>query len=449
MNLSNEMKKLIFLSLAPLVLSSCPSEQPPPRFKRNGERPTSSLDRFLDNLELTLLDIAKECKGKAASCFYDKAHDYIEFSACKSSRLPPVFSSVEECHSEAIKVLNYVADGGQTTRRRRRSRRGGGGSGGGSSDDGGVCGRERNPLQTETLNSACPASGGSELTDARRLNRIAYFFTANSFRHEDFQLGGVGESDPNQDLILVFYMFVDRVFLLLNHTKLSADTGDTFYVYVGGVRQELSISGGYPSGGRHYGDDEVIFSEVNAPVSVGTKMLSKTAQEIHLAEEVGGSCRYHTPSGADAVSGACPASNPPSGKKLTDITFSAWGRYHKSDYSLRSTSSADLLFYDNEHPSLLRWLQVEGNKEFVAFDKDRIPFSSSKTYYMYLQIGSGAKTRYSLAKVEDEYCGENDIPHIFFEVEDGPDISRGSALNFWLAKEDGGDCVFYKQVPSE
>ena len=78
----------------------------------------------MGDLDLDLLDIEDDCRGKGRSCFWDKAHDHIEFVFCDRESLPDGFHSVHDCDRAAIKILDdFLESQPKETYRRRRSRR--------------------------------------------------------------------------------------------------------------------------------------------------------------------------------------------------------------------------------------------------------------------------------------------------------------------------------------
>ena len=350
-----------------------------------------------------------------------------------------------------------------------RSYRGGGSSsssssssssGGGSSSGGSParCSGSGVSVRTHTINGECPDTDGSDLTSSRKLARIktAYDLSRvvyqtldetalNDAPSQDFRVAGVGDSDPDQDLILAMWVFGPNLYIYTLKDPITEVVGNNrlgVLFYLNGDLRFLTFLG--ESVNEYKGKRVLVWR--NHLGGRYNRVLGADEVDIHWAYQtsVTGSftCTFWDSSSATTVlSGTCPRS-PDSENKLTEMSFTEYGRYLKSDYEI-SMERKDAGSSDPEQSILLHYYRA-GSKQIAVLNKSAISYSSSDTYYLYIKplVNSAEKTKYSLTALDGEYCGDNDIQHISFEVEDGPDISD-VYQDIWLAKETDDSCIFY------
>ena len=346
-------------------------------------------------------------------------------------------------------------EGGSSRRRGSSSSSSSSSSGGGSSSGGPArCSGGGVSVTTHTIDGDCPDTDGSALDNSRKLTRISIEHrSGDTYRTKDenalsdapskaFRVAGVGDSDPDQDVILAMWLFGSDLFIYTDKDTITSEvghlrinSGNGFILYLNGRSKFVNLIG---ESVNEYKGKDVLIWKTHLGGNYG-RILGNSEVDMHWARQYGASCKYWTLSGVESLSSSC-SRTPANEHRLAEISFTEYGRYLKSGYeiSMEDKQSSDS---DPEQRIFLHYYTA-GNKQIAVLNKSAISYSSSDTYYLYMKPSdSSSKTKYSLTALDGEYCGDNNIQHISFEVEDGPEINVRNDI--WLAKETDDSCIFY------
>ena len=310
---------------------------------------------------------------------------------------------------------------------------------------------------TSTINGDCPypAEDRDTLTNSRRLARvnIQYNRYASSVPKDEtalssapsrgFRTAGVGDSDPKQDIILAMWVFGSDLFIYMLKEKIASVTNHYnagMLMYLDGRLEFFALKFLGESNNTYNGKTVLIFTQHIGNSRRYNSILGQSDVDIHLAYQRGRTCTFWTASDTKSLSERCPRRDPDNEDKLTEMSWTEYGRYLNSDFEL-SMSGKTRNSSDPEQDIFLHYYRA-GNKQIAVLNKSAISYSSSETYYLYVKLKSqGVIKRYELSSLDGEYCADNGIQHISFEVEDGREINEEADI--WLAKEKDDTCVFY------